>query len=77
MEEAVEGGGLVKMRSTGYKTAIKRELVRLDCKKSIRFVHFFQVRGQIVLITRSKGRQRENESRELGEGGKREGVAGR
>lgn len=34
------GGGwrwLVKMRSTGYKTAIKRELVRLDCKKSIKF----------------------------------------
>lgn len=30
-------GGLVKMRSTGYKTAIKRELVRLDCKKSIKF----------------------------------------
>lgn len=28
---------LVKMRSTGYKTAIKRELVRLDCKKSIKF----------------------------------------
>lgn len=31
------GGGLVKMRSNGYKTAIKRELVRLDCKKSIKF----------------------------------------
>ena len=30
-------------------------------------MHFFQVRGQIVLITRSKGRQREYESRELGE----------
>lgn len=28
---------MVKMRSTGYKTAIKRELVRLDCKKSIKF----------------------------------------
>lgn len=25
------------MRSAGYKTAIKRELVRLDCKKSIKF----------------------------------------
>lgn len=37
VEEAAEGGGLVKMRSTGYKTAIKRELVRLDCKKSIKF----------------------------------------
>lgn len=38
---AVGGGGegwcLVKMRSTGYKTAIKRELLRLDCKKSIKF----------------------------------------
>lgn len=31
------GGGLVKMRSTGYEAAIKRELVRLDCKKSIKF----------------------------------------
>lgn len=30
-------------------------------------MHFFQVRGQIVLITRSKGSQREYESRELGE----------
>lgn len=30
-------GRLVRMRSTGYKTAIKRELVRLDCKKSIKF----------------------------------------
>lgn len=28
---------LVKMRSTGCKTAIKRKLVRLDCKKSIKF----------------------------------------
>lgn len=30
-------------------------------------MHFFQVRGQIVLITRSKGSQSEYESRELGE----------
>lgn len=28
---------VVRMRSTGCKTAIKRELVRLDCKKSIKF----------------------------------------
>lgn len=30
-------------------------------------MHFFQVRGQIVLITGSKGSQSEYESRELGE----------
>ena len=30
-------------------------------------MHFFQVRGQIVLITRSKGSRSEYESRELGE----------
>lgn len=28
---------VVGMRSTGCKTAIKRELVRLHCKKSIKF----------------------------------------
>lgn len=53
VEGEVEGGGLVKTRSTGYQTAIKRELVRLDCKKNpLNSVHFFQARGQIVLITR-------------------------
>lgn len=31
------GDGVLRTRSTGYKTAIKRELGRLDCKKSIKF----------------------------------------
>lgn len=39
-------------------------------------MHSFQVRGQIVLITRSRGSQCEYESRELGEARWRRGVLG-
>lgn len=51
----------MKMRSTGYNTAMKRELVKLDClKKSIKFCAH-QVRGQTVLITGGKKQGEKNE----------------
>lgn len=46
------------MRSTGYKTAIKRELVRLDCKKSIKF-HALLASERSNCVDHKKQRQSE------------------
>lgn len=54
----MEGGGDLKMRSTGYRTAIKRELVRLDCKKSIKFCTLLSSEGSNC-VDHKKQRQAE------------------
>lgn len=46
------------MRSTGYKTAIKRELVRLDCKKSIK-IHALLASERSNCVDHKKKRQSE------------------
>lgn len=65
------------MKSTEYKTAIKRELCRLGCKKSIKFCALLpSERSNCVDHKKQKAFRAEYESREFGEARWRRGALG-
>lgn len=68
---------MVKRKSAGCETAIKREPRRLGCKKSIKFCALLpSERSNCVDHKKQKAFRAECESRELGEARWRRGAPG-